>query len=142
MPVLGIRMEKIEGERKENVKVEGQIMIRPAPRIIQIQETQLPGVTGKVNVVEVQFEYVISYDPPLGQMNVAGTVMFQEADVIRKQLVDTWKEKRALHPDLGREILTRMTQHAFLIMMNLARDLGLPSPFPMKIQTAEEAPVS
>jgi hypothetical protein len=134
-------MDKIEAERKENVKIEGQMRILPVPRILQVQEVQVPGPTGKVNIVEVQFEYVTSYDPPVGEIKVSGTIMFQEAENIRKQLVDTWKEKRQVNPDLGREIIYRMTQQAFLVMMNLARELNLPSPMPLKIQTQGEQPV-
>ena len=141
MPVIGVRMDKIEAERKENVKIEGQMRILPVPRILQVQEVQVPGPTGKVNIVEVQFEYVTSYDPPVGEIKVSGTIMFQEAENIRKQLVDTWKEKRQVNPDLGREIIYRMTQQAFLVMMNLARELNLPSPMPLKIQTQGEQPV-
>jgi hypothetical protein len=133
-------MDKIEAERKENVKIEGQMRILPVPRILQVQEVQVPGPTGKVNIVEVQFEYVTSYDPPVGEIKVSGTIMFQEAENIRKQLVDTWKEKRQVNPDLGREIIYRMTQQAFLVMMNLARELNLPSPMPLKIQTQGEQP--
>ncbi len=138
MPVIGIRMDKIEAERKENVKLEGQMRILPVPRILQVQEVQVPGPTGKVNIVEVSFEYVTNYDPPVGEMKVNGTIMFQEAENIRKQLIDTWKEKRQLNPDLGKEIIYRMTQQAFLVMMNLARELSLPSPMPLKIQTPGE----
>ncbi len=138
MPVIGVRMDKIEAERKENIKIEGQMRILPVPRILQVQEVQVPGPTGKLNIVEVSFEYVTSYDPPVGEMKVSGTIMFQEAEPIRKQLVDAWKEKRQLNPEIGREIIYRMTQQAFLVMMNLARELGLPSPIQPRIQTEGE----
>lgn len=138
MPVVGMRMDKIEAERKENVTVEGQMRILPVPRILQVQETQIPGPTGKLNIIEVSFEYVTSYDPPVGEIKVSGTIMFQEAENVRKELVKTWKEKRVINPDLGRDIIYRMTQHSFLVMMNLARELNLPSPMPLKIQAQGE----
>ncbi len=134
MPVIGMRMDKVEAERKENVSVEGQIRILPVPRILQVQETQIPGPTGKVNIVEVTFEYTTTYDPPVGEIKVNGTIMFQDTEKVRKELVASWKEKRAINPDLGRDIVYRMTQHSFLVMMNLARELNLPSPMPLKIQ--------
>ena len=134
MPVIGMRMDKVEAERKENVSIEGQIRILPVPRILQVQETQIPGPTGKVNIVEVIFEYTTTYDPPVGEIKVNGTIMFQDTEKVRKELVATWKEKRAINPDLGRDIIYRMTQHSFLVMMNLARELNLPSPMPLKIQ--------
>ena len=138
MPVIGMRMDKIEAERKENVKVEGQMRILPVPRILQVQETQVPGPTGKINIVEVQFEYATTYDPPVGEIKVSGTVMFQEAESIRKQLLDNWKENRQINPEIGKEIIYRMSQQAFLVMMNLARELNLPSPMPLRIQTPGE----
>ncbi len=140
MPVIGIRLDKIEAERKENVRAEGQIRILPVPRIIQMQETQIPGPTGKVNILEIQFEYATNYDPSIGEIKVSGTVMFQEAENIRKELINAWKEKKVINPDVGRDIIYRMTQHAFLVMMMLARELNLPSPMPLKIQAGEEPP--
>ncbi|MGC1122520.1 MAG: hypothetical protein WBA22_15640 [Candidatus Methanofastidiosia archaeon] len=138
MPVIGIRMDKLEAERKENVRIEGQMRISPNPRILQMQETQIPGPTGKANILEIQFEYAVNYDPPVGDIKVIGTIMFQEAENIRKQLLDIWKENRQIHPEMGREIIYRMTHHAFLVMMNLARELNLPSPLPLRIQTQGE----
>jgi hypothetical protein len=131
-------MDKIEAERKENVSVEGPMRISPVPRILQVQETQLPGPTGKVTVLEVQFEYTTSYDPPVGEIKVSGVVMFQESEKNRKQLLKDWKDNRQLSPDIGRDIIYRMTNHSFLVMMNLARELNLPSPMPLKIQTQGE----
>jgi hypothetical protein len=140
MPVIGIRMDKLEAERKESVKLEGQMRISPVPRVLQVQEIQVPGPTGKANIVEIQFEYVVSYDPPVGEMKIIGAIMFQEAENVRKELVNTWKEKRQIHPEVGKEIIYRMTQHAFLILMNLARELNLPSPMPLRLQTQGEEP--
>ncbi|MBU7043412.1 MAG: hypothetical protein HXS47_07445 [Theionarchaea archaeon] len=138
MPVIGIRMDKIEAERKENVTIESQMRISPVPRILQVQETQIPGPTGKVTIVEVQFEYTTSYDPPVGEIKVNGVVMFQDTEKNRQKLIKEWKDKRQLAPDIGRDIIYRMTNHSFLVMMNLARELNLPSPMPLKIQTQGE----
>jgi hypothetical protein len=140
MPVIGVRMDKIEAERKENVAIEGQMRISPVPRILQVQETQIPGPTGKINVVEVQFEYNTSYDPPVGEIKVIGAILFQESEKNRQQLLKDWKDKRQLSPDIGRDIVYRMTNHSFLVMMNLARELNLPSPMPLRIQTQTEEP--
>lgn len=141
MPVIGMRMDKLEAERKENVRIEGPMRISPLPRILQVQETQIPGPTGKANIIEVQFEYTVNYDPPVGEIKTVGTIMFQDAENVRKELLDTWKEKRQIHPELGKEIIYRMTHHAFLVMMNLARELNLPSPMPVRIQAQEEEPL-
>ncbi|MGD2247430.1 MAG: hypothetical protein PVF58_03420 [Candidatus Methanofastidiosia archaeon] len=140
MPVIGIRIDKLEGERKENVKVEGQIRISPTPRILQVQETQIQGPTGKTNIVEIQYEYTTNYDPPVGEIKITGTIMFQEAENVRKQLVKTWKDNRQINPELGKDIIYRMTQHSFLVMMNLARELNLPSPLPLRLQNQEGQP--
>ena len=138
MPVIGMRMDKLEAERKENVKVEGPMRISPVPRILQVQETQIPGPTGKANILEIQFEYAVNYDPPVGEIKIVGTIMFQDAENVRKELIATWKEKRQMHPELGKEIIYRMTHHSFLVMMNLARELNLPSPMPVRIQAQGE----
>ena len=139
MPVIGMRMDKIEAERRDNVKVEGQIRILPTPRILQVQETQIPGPTGRVNIIEIQFEYVTTYDPPVGEIKVNGTVMFQESENVRKQILDNWKTNRQINPDIGKDIIYRMSQQGFLVMMNLARELNLPSPMPLRIQAGEES---
>ncbi|MFQ5892015.1 MAG: hypothetical protein ACE5HW_04400 [Candidatus Methanofastidiosia archaeon] len=140
MPVIGVRIDKIEAQRNPQIKAEGAIRIAPLPRILAIQENQMQGTTGRINVLEAAFEYTANYDPALGNITTQGTVIFQAGEKERKDALRQWQEERKLPQNLGQEIMFAMTQRAFLILMNMAREVGLPSPMQVSVtpQRVEE----
>jgi len=133
MAVVGIKVNKIEGNRNEQAKIDGPVRIGSAPRILSITESQMNSGTGKVNVLEISFEYFTNYDPALGNIRVDGSIMYQANEDARKDIMSSWKSDKGLPKEVSTEVLTQMTQRSMLITMTMARELGLPSPLPLKI---------
>ncbi|MHC1605001.1 MAG: hypothetical protein ACXQTP_03420 [Candidatus Methanofastidiosia archaeon] len=138
MPVYGMRIDRVEASRNNQVKIEDSVRIGSAPRILSLSETQVTSGTGKINVLEVAFEYQTNYDPAIGSIRVDGAVIYQEGEEKRKKIVSMWKEEKKFSQDFSTEILTHLTQRTMLISMHLARELGLPSPLPMRITSPGE----
>ncbi|MHC1598768.1 MAG: hypothetical protein ACXQS3_04780 [Candidatus Methanofastidiosia archaeon] len=138
MSIIGVRIDKIEASRNNQTKVDGPVRIGSTPRILSLIETQINSGTGKMNVIEVGFEYFTNYDPALGSIRVNGVVWAQENDDKRKNILSKWKKDHALPPEVSTELLTHLTQRAMLITMLLARELSLPSPLPLRINQSEE----
>ncbi|HOP09652.1 MAG TPA: hypothetical protein PK718_01130 [Candidatus Methanofastidiosa archaeon] len=137
MAIIGIKVNKIEGSRNENAKIDGPVRIGSSPRILSVSESQMTSGTGKVKVVEFSFEYYTNYDPALGNIRVDGTVLYQANEDVRKNILASWKSNN-LPKEISTEILTQMTQRSMLITMTMARELGLPSPLPLKISDQQE----
>ncbi|MBN1785596.1 MAG: hypothetical protein JW825_01200 [Candidatus Methanofastidiosa archaeon] len=133
MAVVGIKINKIEGSRNEQAKLDGSLRIGSSPRILSLSESQMNSGTGKMNVLEVSFEYFTNYDPALGNIRIDGSIIYQANDEAKKEIMNNWKSNRGLPKDVSAEVLTQMTQRSMLITMSLARELGLPSPLPLKI---------
>lgn len=130
MPVLGIRMNKLEASRNPTVVPEGPIRIAPSQRILDIKENQINSVSGKAKIIEIDFEFNVIYDPPVGDIRLNGTVIYQATEDIRKKIIKTWKDKKRIAPEVEKEIIANLTSRAFLIAMNCAREIGVPSPMP------------
>ncbi|RZN47090.1 hypothetical protein EF808_04630 [archaeon] len=139
MAIVGVRIDKIEASRNNQTKVDGSVRIGSSPRILSITENQVPSATGKMNVLEVGFEYFINYDPALGSIRIDGAVLAQEKDERKKKVLNDWKSERKLPQDFSTEILKQLTQRSMLISMLLAREMGLPSPLPLRISQQEAA---
>jgi hypothetical protein len=132
-----MRIDKIEASRNNQAKVDGPIRIGTAPRFLSVVDSQISSGTGKVNVVEVDFEYFTNYDPGLGSIRVDGVVWFQDSDEKRKAILAGWKNDRKLPQEFSTEVLAQLTQRSMLISMILAREMSLPSPLPLKINQQE-----
>jgi hypothetical protein len=137
MPVIGIRLDKITAEINKSIRPEGAIRVAPTPRILNVQESQIAGATGKVNVLEINFEYVAVYDPPVGEITLEGILFFQEGENERKAALKAWKEEHRLAVG-GADIINSMIQRCFLVIMNLARELNLPNPLPMRVEAQDQ----
>jgi len=142
MSVVGIKINKIEGSKNDNAKIDGPVRIGSAPRILSVTENQMNSGTGKVNVLEFSFEYYTNYDPALGNIRVNGAILYQATEDVRKNIMSSWKASNNLPKDVSAEVLTQMTQRSMLITMTLARELGLPSPLPLKISDQPGASVA
>lgn len=137
MPVIGIRLDKITAEINKSIRPEGAIRVAPTPRILNVQESQIAGATGKVNVLEINFEYIAVYDPPVGEIALEGILFFQEGENERKAALKAWKEEHRLAVG-GADIINSMIQRCFLVIMNLARELNLPNPLPMRVEPQDQ----
>ena len=132
MPVLGIRMNKIEAIRNEEITPEGPVRIAPSQKIAGIKENQINGISGKVKVVEIDFEFNTNYDPAVGEIKLSGTVIYQGTENVRKEIIKTWKDSKKISKSVEREIVTSLTSRAFLVAINCAREIGIPSPMSFK----------
>jgi len=132
MPVLGIRMNKIEATRNEEIAPEGPVRIAPSQKIVDIKENQINGISGKVKVAEIDFEFNTNYDPAVGEIKLSGTVIYQGTENVRKEIIKTWKDSKKIPKIVEREIVTSLTSRAFLVAINCAREIGIPSPMPFK----------
>ncbi len=137
MPLVGLRMDKIEASRNNQVKIEGPVRIGTSPRILSLSESQVNSGTGKLNVLEVSFEYFTNYDPAMGNIRIDGVAMYQESEEARKKILSEWKSDNKLPAEFSNELIRQITQRSMLITMMLARELGLPSPLPLKIGSSE-----
>jgi hypothetical protein len=145
MPIIGVRLDKITAEINKSIRPEGPMRVAPNPIIVNIQENQIPGATGKVNVLEISFRYQCLYDPPVGEITLEGVIISQEGENERKAALKAWREEHKLAVG-GAEVINAMTQRCFLVIMNMAREIGLPNPLPMRVEPqdqgapAQEAP--
>ncbi|MEA1993419.1 MAG: hypothetical protein U9N35_03350 [Euryarchaeota archaeon] len=132
MTVLGVRMKKIEATRDESITPEGPVKIAPSQKITNIKENKIDSASGKATVVEFDFEFAINYDPPMGEIRLKGKVIYHGPEKVRKEIIKTWKDSKRISKTVEREILANLTSRAFLVAMNSAREIGVPSPMPFK----------
>jgi hypothetical protein len=134
MPVIGIKIDKIEAKRNEEVKATGPIRVAPSQRMIDVKENQINSPSGKIKAIDIGFEFSIIYDPAVGEIKMIGTVLFQDTAKARKEILKTWKDSQRLLKSIEQEVIANLTSRAFLIAINCAREIGIPSPMPFKFR--------
>ena len=134
MPVIGIKMNRIEAERNDEVAPTGPVRIAPSQKITDVKETQINSPNGKTKALEIGFEFNTIYNPEVGGIKLTGAIIFQDNAKKRKEILKTWKDSNRIEKSIEREVIASLTSRAFLVSINCAREIGVPSPMPFKFK--------
>ncbi len=132
MPVLGVRIKRVEATKNEDVTPEGSVQIAPSQRITNVKERKMDSATGKATVVELDFEFTINYNPSVGEIRLKGTVVYHAPEKVRQEILSTWKDSQRIAQSVEREIVANLMSRAFLVAMNCAREINVPTPMPLR----------
>jgi len=130
MPVLGINITKIEIEKKGGMI--GRVEVNLSPQIEEVRLGELRMPTGKVNGLEVLFEYRINYRPEIANAVVKGMVFYlppQKEQI--DEVLDLWEKEKKVRPEMFAEIVNFITNEITPLLMVAAKDMKIPYHIPL-----------
>jgi len=130
MPVLGINITKIEIEKKGGVI--GRVEVNLSPQIEEVRLGEIRMPTGKVNGLEVLFEYKINYRPEIANAVVKGMVFYlppQKEQI--DEVLDLWEKEKKVRPEMFAEIVNFITNEITPLLMVAAKDMKIPYHIPL-----------
>ena len=127
MPVVGMKLDKMEGNK--NKEVSGEIKINSTPKIIDVKEMEIPTFGKKV--LSLGFEFSTVYEPKIGEISLKGEVLYLADN--NQKVLKQWKEKKILPEDMNVEVLNYLFRQCLLKIANIAYDLQLPPPISMPV---------
>lgn len=133
MGVVGFNFTRIDVERKDIAK--GNVNIRNNISIKNIDKTDI-GLGGeKQNVLRVSFEFTSTYDPQIGNILLAGTLLYLEEQKRSKEILDTWKKEKRVNKEIMTPILNTVLAKCNVQALILSQEVNLPAPMPLpKVQ--------
>ncbi len=135
MRVIGFHFEKISGERlketSENLK------IKTSMDIFKVREVEKPLLKTKDTLIEVNFEYIISYEPELAKVDLKGVMLLAVDKKTSKEILDGWKDKK-IPEDVRIQLLNIILRKATIKALELEDVLNLPLHMPMPSFKKEE----
>lgn len=128
MPIIGLSFNKMEGNRDKTQKVRSEVKVNSVPRIKEVREVSIPSIDSK-KVLSLDFEFVTNYDPSVGEIKVAGDLLYMSKN--QAAVLKEWKKNKKLPEDSSLEVLNYLFRRCLLRVSNIAEDLQLPPPIPM-----------
>lgn len=140
MPIINFNITKAEVEKKKLEKVpEGPVSFTQTPNIVSIKEIQMSGPGGRINVLDVEFNFLSNYDPDVGAASIKGNVYYQEGEEFRKKILEQWEGKKPLDTAFFDEVINGINSKCYVFSMMLIKELGLPIATPFRYSASPDA---
>lgn len=130
MPIMGINITKLSIEKGNPPVPQVEVDLTPKVTGIRLGEMRTP--TGKLNGIEVLFEYGVTYKPDVAKASIEGVIFYlprNRDDVDR--ILDEWENEKKLDPNMFAEVVNAVTMEAMPLLMLLSKELRLPYPIPV-----------
>jgi len=129
MKLIGFRLTKINSERVsdslENLKLNTNI------DILDIKESKIPSFKSDGSLIEVTFNYLLSYEPKTAHIELKGILILELDSENTKKILNSWDQKD-FPKELKIPLFNLILRKTHLKVLELEEDLGLPPhvPFP------------
>ena len=128
MAIIGLSFNVMEAKRDKEQKIKAEIKVNSVPRINDIREVTISTLGGK-KVLSMDFEFVTTYDPRVGEIKIGGDLLYLTED--NKTLLKQWEKEKKIPEKPSLEILNYLFRRCLIKVSNIAEDLQLPPPLPM-----------
>ena len=128
MAIIGLSFNVMEAKRDKEQKIKAEIKVNSVPRINDIREVTISTLGGK-KVLSMDFEFVTTYDPRVGEIKIGGDLLYLTED--NKALLKQWEKEKKIPEKPSLEILNYLFRRCLIKVSNIAEDLQLPPPLPM-----------
>lgn len=130
MPIIGLSFNSMEAKKDKEQTIRDEIKVNSVPRINEIKEITLSSL-GNKKVLSMDFEFVTSYLPKIGEIKLTGDLLYLTED--NKVILNQWQKEKKIPEKPSLEILNYLFKKCLIKVSNIAEDLQLPLPLPMPI---------
>lgn len=130
MPVVGFNLEKTLAEKtgklEKGMRARHNITITSVDKedIVIGKNTNKPGL-------KFSFEYQVDYEPKIGKVLIAGSVLFLDDEKTIKNVLDGWKKTKNISQELTAQILNTAIVKSTIKALNMAHEINLPPHLPI-----------
>jgi hypothetical protein len=128
MKIVGFNFRKLNIEKTsdkfESLKINTNI------DITNVKQIKPEIFQSKEEIVEVEFDYFINYDPDIAKLSLSGTILVMAESKIIKDFIKQWKQKKL--PEEHRILIFNVIlKKSNLKAMQLEDELNLPLHIPL-----------
>jgi|TARA_Y100000310_G_scaffold176084_1_gene176232 hypothetical protein len=128
MKIVGFNFKKLNIEKTsdkfESLKINTNI------DITNVKQIKPEIFQSKEEIVEVEFDYFINYDPDIAKLSLSGTILVMAESKIIKDFIKQWKQKKL--PEEHRILIFNVIlKKSNLKAMQLEDELNLPLHIPL-----------
>jgi len=135
MAIVGFAFTHLHAERTKKLSPKDQI--KSELKITNVDFEELP--VGKAEeTVKFEFDFNIIYGAQTGQTLLKGYVLNVDTPPVTKQIIDNWKNKKKIEPDLMGKVLNMILFKSNIMALNLGQDVNLPPHFKLPRVTVKK----
>ena len=132
MPVLGYNITKVEMEKLTSNIPPGQIEVKLSPKIEELRLGEIRTPTGKMNGIEVLFDYQIEYNPQIARASVKGSILYMPPQKDRvDDILTAWEDEKKLDSVLLVEVVNFLSIEFTPMLIVIAKEMRLPYHVPI-----------
>ncbi|NJE53633.1 hypothetical protein [Thermococcus sp. 21S9] len=132
MPVLGYNITKVEMEKLTSNIPPGQIEVKLSPKIEELRLGEIRTPTGKMNGIEVLFDYQIEYNPQIARASVKGSILYMPPQKDRvDDILTAWEDEKKLDSVLLVEVVNFLSMELTPMLIVIAKEMRLPYHVPI-----------
>jgi hypothetical protein len=132
MPVLGYNITKVEMEKLTSNIPPGQIEVKLSPRVEELRLGEIRTPTGKINGIEVLFNFQIEYNPEIARTSVKGALIYLPPEKDRMdEILNAWEDEKKLDSVLLVEVINFLSIELTPMLMVMAKEMRLPYHVPV-----------
>ena len=129
MPIVGFNFERVSGEKKNIISKE--VKIRNNASITGILEERLPIEGSKGEVLKFTFEYITSYEPEIGEIELKGHILYLDDTKKIKEILKSWRKDKKIPQELMQQLLNTIIRRSSIKALTLSEELNLPPQIPL-----------
>jgi len=129
MPIVGFNFERVLGEKKNIISKE--VKIRNNASITGILEERLPIEGSKGEVLKFTFEYITSYEPEIGEIELKGHILYLDDTKKIKEILKSWRKDKKIPQELMQQLLNTIIRRSSIKALTLSEELNLPPQIPL-----------
>ncbi len=126
--IIGFNFTKISVQRAASSQ--GKIKIHHDLHLLDVKEQSLRLKEGKKGV-SFTFDFIVAYEPHVGQLLINGQVLYYGSDKQVKDIVDSWAASKKVPQEVSLEVVNVILARCNVKALELAEDVNLPAHIPL-----------
>ena len=136
MEIVGFNLAKLYIEKKGNVT--GKWSVNTKIDIKEVKEEKVKLADDK-QVVRLDFEYTINYEPKLAEIFFKGSIILMDDPKKMKEVINEWSKKKEVLSDIKLQIFNSIFYKCNIKALQLEEDINLPPHLQLPTIKAQES---
>ena len=130
MAIVNFNFTKINVE-KSDPTTRGGVKISNNIAISNLKKKKLPIESDKQSGLEVEFNFVTTYDPDLGKISFEGKLIYMGTKEEIEETLEQWKKEKKGKKEVMTKIMNYILDKCNIQAIILSQTMGLPCPVPL-----------
>ena len=129
MQIIGFNIEKIEAEKNSQNNIKDlKVKYNANIKSITLEEIN---IGKKQEILKVNFEFKVEYDPDIGKIFFAGHILIMEDPKKARSIAENWNKEKDTYSDFSLQMVNIILLRANIKALIIANEVNLPPHIPL-----------